>query len=159
MLDSRSTTMYSAQGYPRSVSATNRSNIFATLREKAPFQVLTAKIMRGSTRPFLVQHTGLSGSDRHALRRAIEPALVIPASVALDSRRLAGSRRRPSRGAWLFPSLCRGLSRFGRGFNHGWQFPLGLFCSAMMAMVQRLDARGFFFHSQLSVAIFLAFVF
>src|ERR1700690_2743867 len=83
----------------------------------------------------------------------------MPASVALDSRRLAGFRRRLSRGAWLFPSLCRGLSRFGRGFNHRGQFPLGLFCSAMMAMVQRLDARGFFFHPQLSVALFLALVF
>jgi hypothetical protein len=29
----------------------------------------------------------------------------------------------------------------------------------MMAMVQRLDARGFCFHPQLSVAIFLALVF
>jgi hypothetical protein len=29
----------------------------------------------------------------------------------------------------------------------------------MMAMVQRLDACGFFFHPQLSVAIFLALVF
>ena len=83
----------------------------------------------------------------------------MPASVALGSRRLAGFRRRLSRGSWLFPGLCRGLSRFGRGFNHRWQFPLGLFCSAMMAMVQRLDARGFFFHPQLSVAIFLALVF
>ena len=81
----------------------------------------------------------------------------MPARVALDSRRLADFRRRLSHGAWFLPS--RGLSRFGRGFNHGWQFLLGLFCSAMMAMVQRLDARGFCFHPQLSVAIFLALVF
>ena len=83
----------------------------------------------------------------------------MPASVALGSRRLAGFRRRLSRGSWFFPGLCRGLSRFGRGFNHRWQFPLGLFRSAMVAMVQRLDARGFCFHPQLSVAVFLALVF
>jgi len=86
-------------------------------------------------------------------------ACVIPASVALDSRRLAGFRRRLSRGVWLFPSSCGGLSRFGRGFNRRLQFPLGLFCSAMMAMVQRLDAGGLIFHPQLSVAVFLALIF
>jgi hypothetical protein len=115
--------------------------------------------MQGSTRSFLVQHTGLSGSDGHALGLTPRARPVMPASVALGSRRLAGFRRRLSRGSWFFPGLCRGLSRFGRGFNHRWQFPLGLFRSAMVAMVQRLDARGFCFHPQLSVAVFLALVF
>jgi hypothetical protein len=52
-----------------------------------------------------------------------------------NSRRFAGLRRRLSRGAWLFASCCRGFSRFGYSFNHGWQFQLGLFRSAMVAMV------------------------
>jgi hypothetical protein len=86
-------------------------------------------------------------------------AAIVPASLALGSRRLAGFRRRLSRGAWLFPSPRRGLFRFGRGFSHRWQFALGLFRSAMMAMVQRLNARGFLFHPQPSVAILLALVF
>src|ERR1039458_2253091 len=90
---------------------------------------------------------------------AIEPAQSMPASAALGLRRLAGFLRRLSRGAWFFPGLCRGLSRFGRGFNHRWRFQLGLFRGAMVAMVQRLDARGFCFHPQLSVAIFLTLVF
>jgi len=36
--------------------------------------------------------------------------------------------------------------------------PAWLFGCAMVAMVQRLDARGFCVHPQLSVAIFLALV-
>jgi hypothetical protein len=85
---------------------------------------------------------------------------LMPASAALGSRRLAGFRRHLSRGAWFFPSLSRTLSRFcARGYNQRWRFPLGLFRSAMVAMVQRLDARGFCFHPQLSVAIFLALIF
>jgi hypothetical protein len=76
-----------------------------------------------------------------------------------NSSRIAGFRRRLSRGTWFFPGLCRGLSRFGRGFNHRRRFQLGLFRSAMVAMVQRLDARGFCFHPQLSVAVFLTLVF
>ena len=78
---------------------------------------------------------------------------------ALRSRRLAGFRRRLSRGTWFLPRLRRGHSRFGRGFNHRWRFQLGLFRSAMVAMVQRLDARGFCFRPQLSVAVFLTLVF
>jgi hypothetical protein len=46
------------------------------------------------------------------------------------------------------------LLTLGAASTAGWQFPLGLFRSAMMAMVQRFDARGLFFHPQLSVAIF-----
>ena len=127
-------------------------------------QAPTATIMQGSTRSLLVQHTlvqhtGLSGSDGHELGLDHRARPVMPASVALGSRRLAGFCRRLSRGAWFFPGLCRRLSRFGRGFNHRWQFQLGLFRSTMVAMVQRLDARGFIFHPQLSVAIFLALVF
>lgn len=76
-----------------------------------------------------------------------------------ESRRLAGFRRRLSCGGWLFPNSCRSFSRFGRGLDRGWQFQLGLFPSAMVAMVQRLDARGFFFHPQLSVPIFMTLVF
>jgi hypothetical protein len=75
------------------------------------------------------------------------------------SRRFAGLHRRLSRGAWLFASCCRGLSRFGYSFNHGWQFQLGLFRSAMVAMVKRLDAGSFFFLPQLSGSIFLALFF
>jgi hypothetical protein len=37
-----------------------------------------------------------------------------------------------------------------------WQFQLGLFRSAMVAMIQQLDARGFCFYPQLSVVVFLA---
>lgn len=74
------------------------------------------------------------------------------------SRHLAGFRRRLSRGAWLFPSCCRSFSCFGCGFNCRWQFQLGLFRSAMVAMAQRLDARSLFFRPLLSVSTFLAFV-
>jgi hypothetical protein len=79
-------------------------------------------------------------------------------SPTLESRRLAGVRRHLSRGAWFFPSLCQSLSRFGCGLNHRSQFPFGLFGRAMLAMVQRLDAHSFFFHTQLSVSTFLALV-
>jgi hypothetical protein len=34
-----------------------------------------------------------------------------------------------------------------------------MFRSAMVAMIQQLDARGFCFYPQLSVAVFLALVF
>jgi hypothetical protein len=91
--------------------------------------------------------------------RAHRARPVIWGSVALNLRGLAGFRRLLSRGVWLHPSLCCGVLRFGRWFNDRWQFQLGLFCCAMMAMVQRLDAYSFFFHPQLSVAIFLALIF
>ena len=45
-----------------------------------------------------------------------------------------------------------------RSFDHRWQFLLGLFGSAMMTMVQRLDAGSFFLDPLLSVFIFLALV-
>jgi hypothetical protein len=55
---------------------------------------------------------------------------------------------------WLLPSCRYGSSRFGRASNRDWQFQLGLFCRAMVAMVQWLDARSFFFHTLLIVSIF-----
>jgi hypothetical protein len=39
-----------------------------------------------------------------------------------------------------FPICSGSFSRFGCGFNRGWQFQFGLFRSAMVVMVQRLDA-------------------
>jgi hypothetical protein len=80
------------------------------------------------------------------------------ASVALGSHRLARFCRR-SRGSWFSPGLCRGLSRFGRDSNQRRQFQRGMFRSAMVAMIQQLDALGFCFYPQLSVAVFLALVF
>ena len=71
--------------------------------------------------------------------------------LVLESRYLARFRRRLSRGAWLFPRCYLRFSRFGCRFSRRWQFRLGLFRSAMVAMVQRLNARGFFFQTQLSV--------
>ena len=126
-----------------------------------------ATVARNLSRRFWPQR---SCEDRRDLSRLHLPACpvvarfgrarpVISASIALNSRGLAGFRRRLSRGVWLLPSLCCSPSRFGRWFNDRWQFQLGLFCSAMMAVVQRLDACGFFLHPQLSVAIFLALVF
>ena len=78
------------------------------------------------------------------------------ASVAAPSCRLAGFCRRLSRRAWLLPSCHYGFSCFGRASNRDWQFQLGLFCSAMVAMVQWLDARSLFFHTLLIISIFLA---
>jgi hypothetical protein len=77
----------------------------------------------------------------------------------IESRHLARFRRRLSRGAWLFPRSYLRFSRFGCRFSRRWQFRLGLFRSAMVAMVQRLNARGFFFQTQLSVFTFLVLVF
>jgi hypothetical protein len=91
-----------------------------------------------------------------------------------SSRPLAGFRSRCLLRGWLFPS-CGGrfslfrrdrlsrfgygcMSRFGHGFNRSWQFRPGRFRSAMAAMVQRLDARSFFFFPHQSVYIFSALV-
>ena len=76
----------------------------------------------------------------------------------LESRHLARFRRPLSRSAWLFPRCCQSFSRFGYRFNRRWQFQLGLFRSAMVAMTQRLDASGLFFYTQLSVSSSLALV-
>ena len=51
-----------------------------------------------------------------------------------------------------------GFSRFAHGFNRSRQFRLGRFLRAMLAMVQRLDARSFFFRPQLSVCAVSALV-
>ena len=67
---------------------------------------------------------------------------------------------------WLSPAFCGRFSRFGygrfsrfgHGFNRSRQFRLGRFRSAMVAMVQRLDARSFFFRPQLSVCTVSALV-
>jgi hypothetical protein len=83
-----------------------------------------------------------------------------PTQISLiESRHLARFRRHLSHGAWLFPRCYLSFSRFGCRFSRRWQFRLGLFRSAMVAMVQRLDARGFFFQTQLSVFTFLVLVF
>jgi hypothetical protein len=89
----------------------------------------------------------------------IAPALACLPAKLCESRRLAASRHRLSRGAWLFPSTCRIFSGIGRSFNRRCQFRLGLFRSAVVALVERLDARSFVFYPQLSVATFLALVF
>jgi len=78
--------------------------------------------------------------------------------LAILSRHLAGFRRRLARGAWLFPRCCGSFSRFGYRFNRRWQFQLGLFRSPIVAVVQQLDARSFFFYPQLSVSTFLSLV-
>jgi hypothetical protein len=60
-----------------------------------------------------------------------------------SSRHLPRFRSRLSGGAWRFPSFCGRLSRLGRarfprfgyGFNQSWQFRLGRFLSAVVAMV------------------------
>jgi hypothetical protein len=57
---------------------------------------------------------------------------------------------------------CGSFSRFGHGFNRSRQFQLGRFLSPMVAMVQRLDVRSFFFRPQLSfytVSVFVLKVF
>jgi hypothetical protein len=117
------------------------------------------KIMQGSPESFLAQHTWSNTPaqpDVTGKRAAHRGRHVLPGK---DSRRFAGLRRRLSRGAWLIASCCRGFSRFGYSFNHGWKLQLGLFRSAMVAVAQRLDVGSFFFHPQLSVSIFLAFFF
>jgi hypothetical protein len=58
-----------------------------------------------------------------------------------------------------FSEMLPNFSRFGCGFNRRWQFQLGLFRRAMVAMVRLLDAHSLFFHPQLSVSKFSAFVF
>ena len=156
--------MCCAKGCPRSVSARNRSSTFATRREEGSPQPFIAKIIQGSRDLSWFNPPAYPRVPRNGRARRARP--VMPASTGLGSRRLAGFRRRLagfrrrlSRGAWLSPGLCRGLSRFGGGLNHRWRLQLGLLCSAMMAMVQRLDTRGFCFHPELSVAVFSALVF
>src|SRR5271157_2230767 len=75
-----------------------------------------------------------------------------------SSRLPAGFRSRLSRGWWLSPSCCGRFCRFGCGFSRSPQFRLGRFRSAMVAMLQRLDARSFFLRPQLSVCTVSALV-
>ena len=75
-----------------------------------------------------------------------------------ESCHLAGFRCRLFRGAWLFPRCCGIYFPSGCGSNRRWQFQLGLLRSAMVAMVQRLDAGSFFGQPQLSVTTFSALV-
>jgi len=100
--------------------------------------------------------------ERSASKKLVKTAHSSPLTFwqcfGTESRDLAGFRRRLSRGAWLFPSWCGSLSRSRCGFNCGWQFQLRLFRRAMVAMVQRLDARSFFGHPQLIVSTFSALV-
>ena len=77
---------------------------------------------------------------------------------SLESHHLARFRRRLAHGAWLFPRCFRSFFRFGCRLSRRRQFPLGPFRSAMVAMVQWLDASGFFFPTYLSLSIFLVLV-
>src|SRR6202034_1647346 len=97
-------------------------------------QVLTAEDHARIARTLVVQPSSLA--ERAGIVQAHRPGAVTHASVALGSRRLASFRRGLLRGSWFVPGLCCGLSRFGRDFGQSQQLPLGLFGSAMMAMVQ-----------------------
>jgi len=110
--------------------------------------------MRGSTDRS--RFSTPTGRERRVIGRSRGARPVMAASVAAPSCCLAGFCRRLSCRAWLLPSCRYGFSRFGRASNRDWQFQLGVFCSAMVAMVQWLDARSFFFHTLLIVSIFLA---
>ena len=110
-------------------------------------------IFPGSTHPPVRKGQGNRAGPGRPTREPIAPATSCLRAQPWESRHLAGFRCRLSRVAWLFPSCCGSFSRFGCAFNRRWQFQLGLFRGAMVAMVQRLDARSFFFHPQLSVSI------
>jgi hypothetical protein len=58
-------------------------------------------------------------------------------------------------GLFAAAAVCLALAGVSTG---DLQSNVGLFLSAMVAMVQRLDAGSFFFHPQLSVSIFSALV-
>jgi hypothetical protein len=75
-----------------------------------------------------------------------------------QSSDLPGFRYRLSRGPRFFPSCCGSFPLLGCRFNWRWQLQFGLFRRAMVAMVQRLDARSFFGHPQLIVSTFSALV-
>jgi hypothetical protein len=113
--------------------------------------------MQGSTGSFLVQPT-LPVRRGRTIGEPTSPAMSCLQAQPRESRHLADFRRRLLCDAWLFPRCCRGFSHFGCGFKRRWQFQLRLFRKPVMAMVQRLDARSFFFRPQLSVSIFLALV-
>ena len=60
--------------------------------------------------------------------------------------------------SWLPRFGHGGLFRFDHDFNWSRQFRLGLLPSAMVALVQQLDAVGFFVRPQLGIFTALAFV-
>ena len=94
----------------------------------------------------------LQRNDTHVCQRPplIEsytaPITSCPRAQPWESCHLAGFRCRLSRGVWLFPRFYGSFFPFGCGPDRRWQFHLGLFRSAMVAMVQRPDARSFFGH-------------
>src|SRR5208283_3281774 len=123
-------------------------------------QVLTAKAMQGSTRSFPVQHNACAegtGGLRQLTREPHNACHVLPAGAALGVTPSCGLSL-PSFARRVASELLGSFSRFGCGFNRRWQFHLGRFRNAMVAMVQRLDARSFFFHPQLSDSTFSALV-
>jgi len=74
----------------------------------------------------------------------------VVATSTCRSRPLAVFRCLLSRGAWLLASYHGSFSLsllFGCGFDWSQQFHLGLFRRAMVAMLQRLDARSFLLRS------------
>ena len=79
------------------------------LKRKLPCYLQNAALSRRRPR---VRVPSLTPSyfQRHSrlFARAHRAHPVVPASVALDSRRLADFRCRLSRGAWFLPSLCSG---------------------------------------------------
>src|SRR5271166_7147826 len=75
-----------------------------------------------------------------------------------QSRPLASFRCHLSRSAWFLAGYGSSLLLFllfSCGFDWRQRFRLGLFCRAMMAMPQGLDARRFLLRSELSVGSFL----
>jgi hypothetical protein len=88
---------------------------------------------------FLFYRRKVKGANR-------QRAAALP-DQSCQSRPLAGFRCRFSRGARFLARYGSSLFLFGCGFDRRQQFHVGLFCRAMMAMPQRLDARSFFFPS------------
>jgi hypothetical protein len=76
--------------------------------------------------------------------------------ISLGRHLLTGSYRLLTRDDYLFPSCYGSLLRFGYGFDARWRLQLQPFRGAMVAVMQRLDARGFFFNALLGVSAFLA---
>lgn len=102
----------------------------------------------------------ISGPGRRGEAGEIADKSSLP--LTSKSRSLAGFCRHLPRGAWLLASYSDGFSLFlflGYCFDLRYQRQSGLFRLAMVTMVQRLDARSFFFRSQLSVCSFLALFF
>ena len=84
---------------------------------------------------------------------------VLPASTTLDVTPSCGLSLPSFARRVAFSELLPQFFSLGCGFNRRWQFQLGLFRRAMVAMVQRPDARSLFVHPQLSISKFSALVF